>query len=163
MDVYRLVRDKLEYELIVRGVDGGTARIVLSMRKILSDLISKENVGVLVNELRDISGNVQEFSKTVTLRIEARLHHICGRIHKLKLVAADNLVVSSKINDLGYVEEFKELFDDKDSATTKGRHEPGLETEQEDPTEIKRVNFLKAIKDLRATPPIQIPNCRLWR
>ncbi|KAF5293090.1 hypothetical protein FQA39_LY13700 [Lamprigera yunnana] len=94
-----------------------------------------------VNELRDKLGNAQEFSESVALRIEARLHHIIGRINKLELVAANNLVVSSKIKDLlGYVEEFEELFDVKRSVITKGRHEPGLETEQEDAAEINRVN-----------------------
>ncbi|KAF5302569.1 hypothetical protein FQA39_LY10187 [Lamprigera yunnana] len=86
------------------------------MRKILRGLISKESVGVLVttdsfksdidneificflkvNELRDMLGNVQEFSESVALRIEARLHHI-----------------------FGCVEEFEELFDDKRTAITK--------------------------------------------
>ncbi|KAF5283034.1 hypothetical protein FQA39_LY04905 [Lamprigera yunnana] len=151
MDVYRLVRDELQYELIVRGIDGGTAGTVLSMRKILRDLISKENVGVLVtadsfkpdidngisicllkvNELQDMLGKVQEFSELVALRIEARLHHIIARINRLKLVAADNLVVSSRIKDLvGCVEELKKLFDDKRKAITKSAHEElGLETE----------------------------------
>ncbi|KAF5297782.1 hypothetical protein FQA39_LY11931 [Lamprigera yunnana] len=119
MDVYILVRDELEYELIVRRIDGGTAGTVLSMREILRDLISKENVGVLVNELQDMLGNVQEFSEWVALRIEARLHHIFGRINRLKLHGGIR------------------LFDDKRSCITKGRHEPGLETEQEDPTVIK--------------------------
>ncbi|KAF5288098.1 hypothetical protein FQA39_LY15523 [Lamprigera yunnana] len=129
--------------------------------KINKDLISKENVGVLitadpfkpnfdneisicflnVNELRDKLGNVQEFFQSVALKIEARLYHIFGRINRLKLVAVDNLVGSSKIKDLlGYVEEFEEHFDDKRSAITKGRHKPGLETEPKDLTETKRVN-----------------------
>ncbi|KAF5288639.1 hypothetical protein FQA39_LY15334 [Lamprigera yunnana] len=109
MDVYRLVRDELEYELIVRVIDGDTAGTVLSMR------------------------NVQECSESVALRIEARLHHIFGRINRLNLIAADNLVVSIKIKDLlGYLEEFEELFDDKRTAITKSRHETSLETEQED-------------------------------
>ncbi|KAF5279421.1 hypothetical protein FQA39_LY05531 [Lamprigera yunnana] len=66
------------------------------MRKILRDLISKENVGALVTadsfkpdihneisicflevkELRDMLRNVQECSKSVALLIEAGLHHI---------------------------------------------------------------------------------------
>ncbi|KAF5288485.1 hypothetical protein FQA39_LY15414 [Lamprigera yunnana] len=53
----------------------------------------------------------------------------------------DNLVVSSKIKDLlDYVEQFEDLFDDERSDMAKGRHEPSLETEREDYTEIKRVN-----------------------
>ncbi|KAF5272165.1 hypothetical protein FQA39_LY01247 [Lamprigera yunnana] len=42
------IQDEIEYELIVRRIDGGTAGTVLSMRKILRDLIPKENIGVLV-------------------------------------------------------------------------------------------------------------------
>ncbi|KAF5295300.1 hypothetical protein FQA39_LY13165 [Lamprigera yunnana] len=78
------------------------------------------------------------------------------------MLGADNLLVSSKIKDvLDYVEEFKELFDDERSAITIGRREPGLETEQADPTEIKQVNTLGNIPSsfnftIKLQPPIKI-------
>ncbi|KAF5301806.1 hypothetical protein FQA39_LY10591 [Lamprigera yunnana] len=118
---YKAVEQNVNREFIVKGIDGGTAGTVLSMRKMLRDFISKENVGVLAttvsfkpdinneisicllkdNELRDMLmlGKVQEFSESVAFRIEARLHHIFGSINRLKLVVADNLVVSSKIKE----------------------------------------------------------------
>ncbi|KAF5287568.1 hypothetical protein FQA39_LY15897 [Lamprigera yunnana] len=78
MDVYRLVRDELEYGLIVRGIDGGTAETVLSMQDSFKPDIDNEiSICFLkVKELRDMLGNVQECSKSEALRIEARLHHI---------------------------------------------------------------------------------------
>ncbi|KAF5287679.1 hypothetical protein FQA39_LY15779 [Lamprigera yunnana] len=117
---------------------------IINFKKLNNNIIKvKKSIVRLIEYLLLLykEGNVQEFSESVALRIEARLHHIFVRINRLNLVAADNLLVSSKMKDLlGCVEEFEELFDDKRTVITKSRLQLGLETEQEDRTEIKRFN-----------------------
>ncbi|KAK4883241.1 hypothetical protein RN001_006560 [Aquatica leii] len=139
MDPHRLLRDELEYELLVRGVANTSAETVNSMRKKFRDYLSKERFGELVmnesfscecageieiclKKINDLASFIDNFKggreSNEAKLIETKLSHLYGRLTRLKVIdqkgSKDSLkAVSNLVEKLKQLEE---LVDKKNNS-----------------------------------------------
>lgn len=128
MDVSRLNRDELEYELKVRGIDNVAGETCKSMRSKLKEIASEEEFGSIIKNENLGLDNIEEVdicnSKIVELQayiesrdkldaryIETKLHHLYARLNRLSITDNEenrDVLASRKnlLKELGSIEEF---------------------------------------------------------
>ncbi|KAK4886951.1 hypothetical protein RN001_003222 [Aquatica leii] len=132
MDPHRLLRDELEYELLIRGVANTSAETVNSMKKKFRDYLSKERFGELVmnesfscecaveieiclKKINDLTSFIDNFKggreSNEAKLIETKLSHLYGRLTRLKVIdqkgSKESLkAVSNLVEKLKQLEEF---------------------------------------------------------
>lgn len=131
MDLGRLTRDELEYELKIRGLSG-TTETNISMRKKLKDLIREEPFGTLVVSVTFQPEVVEEIEicnrKITDLEtylsdhdivannnearfVDAKLHHLINRLRRL--TAPDDELKNSISNLEGRLHDIENNLDNK--------------------------------------------------
>lgn len=129
MDVYRLLKDELSYELFIRGLQGeGTVaelrkRLanalgsnVLPVERIFSALSPKEELtfcGKKLNELKQQAEIVEESDANEIKRLKTRLLHVEERLNRIMKVEKDKeKVLESFKNDVkdlwGFIKQIEE-------------------------------------------------------
>lgn len=140
MEANRLIREEIEYECRIRGVENFAALTVAQMRNWLADALRKENIGSIgssskvvldpVKETTICQTKIGELKERINLcngdrnnnegkRIETKLAHVLGRVSRITL--PDDSDTGTKDQLMTAVYELEVEFENKCSIAERPR------------------------------------------
>lgn len=164
MDLSRLNRDELEYELLVRGYTEVGGETVLSMRRLLKDLVREESFGQVIttgdfqpdvtNEIDVCNKKIVELESYITSRsftsansndsrwVDTKLKHLYSRLGRL--APPDDRLRASIANLRDQLSQLEVILDEKlnlGENVASGPVEVNIETPQTSRSDKKMAHY----------------------